>query len=272
MCITHSLANVERTCHLVVILTPGGKLAFVGTPAEARAYFGIERLGDVYERLLEKPAEHWRTSFRASPWYAKYVTARQSAADGGKPQTLFIPPRRLSERGRLFARQTLLLTRRYLTIMLGDWPALLMMLGQVAAVAALLVILFGDLREVSNPLEHAQRVCNLLFLLEIACLWFGCNNAAKEIVKEQLIYAHERDFNLRVSSYYASKLLLLAILSILQATLLFAPPTSGATRPASSWGSGPSWRGRRWWASPWGCCCRPSPGRRTWRSRSSRSR
>src|SRR5439155_22653437 len=47
VCITHSLANVERTCHLVVILTPGGKLAFVGKPAEALTYFKIDRRGDV---------------------------------------------------------------------------------------------------------------------------------------------------------------------------------------------------------------------------------
>ena len=51
ICVTHSLANVERTCHLLVILTPGGKLAFVGRPAEAREYFGIDRLGDVYDQL-----------------------------------------------------------------------------------------------------------------------------------------------------------------------------------------------------------------------------
>jgi ABC-type multidrug transport system ATPase subunit len=36
VCITHSLANVEATCHLVVILTEGGRLAFFGTPEEAR--------------------------------------------------------------------------------------------------------------------------------------------------------------------------------------------------------------------------------------------
>ena len=41
VCITHSLANVERTCHLVVILTAGGRLAFVGKPSEALEYFGI---------------------------------------------------------------------------------------------------------------------------------------------------------------------------------------------------------------------------------------
>ena len=60
VCITHSLANVEATCHLVVILTEGGRLAFVGTPDEAKAYFGMTRLGDVYQKLAERtPVEEW---------------------------------------------------------------------------------------------------------------------------------------------------------------------------------------------------------------------
>src|SRR5205807_5445184 len=76
VCITHSLANVERTCHLVVILTPGGKLAFVGKPAEALTYFGIDRLGDVYDRLAEQPAAHWQQAFLKNPLWQRYVAER----------------------------------------------------------------------------------------------------------------------------------------------------------------------------------------------------
>ena len=46
---------------------------------------------------------------------------------------------------------------------------------------------------------------NLLFLLAVTSFWFGCNNAAKEIVKERAIYTRERDFNVQVGSYYCSK-------------------------------------------------------------------
>ena len=64
VCITHSLANVERTCHLVVILGNGGKLVFVGKPAEALQYFGIDRLGDaMFPYFFDIPAERdaaWR--------------------------------------------------------------------------------------------------------------------------------------------------------------------------------------------------------------------
>ena len=84
VCITHSLANVERTCHLVVILTAGGRLAFVGKPAEALQYFGIQRLGDVYERLAEQPAEHWQQTFRANPLYQRYVGSRLPKQEAGR--------------------------------------------------------------------------------------------------------------------------------------------------------------------------------------------
>jgi energy-coupling factor transporter ATP-binding protein EcfA2 len=85
VCITHSLANVERTCHLVVILTAGGRLALVGKPSEALEYFDIQRLGDVYERLAQQPVEHWQKLFKASPLYRRYVIER--LPEGGASPT-----------------------------------------------------------------------------------------------------------------------------------------------------------------------------------------
>ena len=68
VCITHSLANVEATCHLVVILTEGGRLAFFGTPDEAKAYFKIPRLGDVYRQARRaQAAERWHSAVSGEP-------------------------------------------------------------------------------------------------------------------------------------------------------------------------------------------------------------
>ena len=55
---------------------------------------------------------------------------------------------------------------------------------------------------------------NLLLLLAVSCFWFGCNTAAKELVKERVIFLRERDFNLRVSAYFASKFLVLAVIGV----------------------------------------------------------
>jgi ABC-type multidrug transport system ATPase subunit len=237
VCITHSLANVERTCHLVVILTAGGRLAFAGKPAEALAYFGIQRLGDVYDRLgdPERTAEDWQEEFKASPLYARYVGSRLPSPAEAPPAPVRPPPRSARDRAGLLLRQTALLARRYFAVWRGDWLALLAMLGQSALVAVLLGVLFGDLGKVKEPLDHARRSVNLLFLLAVTSFWFGCNNAAKEIVKERTIYTRERDFNVNPLSYYASKLLLLVFFSGAQTLVLLlivrlwcGPPGSAA--------------------------------------------
>lgn len=82
VCITHSLANVERTCHLVVILTTGGRLAFVGKPADALEYFGIQRLGDVYERL----AQQSNNTGRSNSGPVRSIAATSVTACRSRPQ------------------------------------------------------------------------------------------------------------------------------------------------------------------------------------------
>jgi hypothetical protein len=60
----------------------------------------------------------------------------------------------------------------------------------------------------------------LLFLLAVTVLWFGCNNAAKEIVKEEAIYGRERAVNLGILPYLGSKFLVLTLVSAVQTFLL----------------------------------------------------
>ncbi len=79
-------------------------------------------------------------------------------------------------------------------------------------------------KEIVDEVELDKRAdysSKLLFLLCISCIWFGCNNAAKEIVKERDIYDKERDVGLNVMSYYGSKLMLLGVFSVLQTSLLY---------------------------------------------------
>jgi ABC-type multidrug transport system ATPase subunit len=60
----------------------------------------------------------------------------------------------------------------------------------------------------------------LLFILVMIVLWFGCNNAAKEIVKEEAIYGRERAVNLRILPYLASKFVVLSVVTAVHALLL----------------------------------------------------
>ena len=238
VCITHSLANVQRTCDLVVILTPGGKLAFVGSPKEAMDYFQIDRLGLVYDLLDDKevrPPEFWQEQFRASPYYKKYVTDRLPPAQSRVADGIEQPTRGLGERTGVLVRQARVLTRRYLSIWRSDATPLLAMAGQSVVVAVLLMIVFGDLSGVDLK-DKAPRAVNLLFLMAISSFWFGCNNAAKEIVKERTIFTRECDFNLLTSSYYLSKFVVLCGFSFVQTAILFGLTRAYCDPPGSALG------------------------------------
>src|SRR5262249_43456281 len=62
----------------------------------------------------------------------------------------------------------------------------------------------------------------LLFILVMIVMWFGCNNAAKEIVKEEAIYGRERAVNLAILPYLASKFLVLSVITAFHALVLMA--------------------------------------------------
>lgn len=261
VCITHSVANVERNCNLVVILTEGGKLAFLGSPAEALAYFGVEYLGDVYEKLAEKKPDEWKQAYLEHSLHKRYVQDRLPVED---PQAEIVvrPAPRFPELFQVYRHQLRLLLSRYFRVLTADTHAMAMMAGQCLLVGILLCLLFGDLslanwgsaeREAAqqvhktptfdsdNPLDDiramkeyigsadvrlnvqrdAAKSKNMLFLMAITCLWFGCNNASKEVVKERAIFAREHDVNLLIPAYYSSKFLLLGAIGILQSLLLF---------------------------------------------------
>jgi ABC transport system ATP-binding/permease protein len=219
VCITHNLANVEATCHLVIILTEGGRLAFIGSPDEAKTYFQISRLGDVYKKLAQATPDEWHNRFRSCPYYRRYVADRMPSDLDREPET---PPAvRTGTKSWSFVRQAWVLIRRYISIWQGDRNALLALLVQSVLVAILLGLAYGRLNDETDAYQRVWKTVNLFLLQAVTCFWFGCNTAAKELVKERVIFLRERDFNLRVISYFGSKIFVLTLIVLTQTTLLF---------------------------------------------------
>ena len=221
LCITHNLTNVEKSCHKVVILAPGGYLAFAGTPAEAREYFEIQSLGDVYNRLRSKPARDWQQEFAETPTCQQMQTQIQSRVANSSSDVDTRHRQPLLQLVAIFLRQLILLFRRGLEVQLCDVKSLLMMGVQCLFIAFLICILFGQIPGALDVLgKRGPFGARVLFLLTISGFWFGCNNAAKEIVKEKEIYERERDVCLNVISYYAAKFLLLGLITAVQIVAL----------------------------------------------------
>jgi hypothetical protein len=60
----------------------------------------------------------------------------------------------------------------------------------------------------------------LLFMVAMILMWFGCNNAVKEIVKEEPIYSRERAVNLGILPYLASKFVVLTAITLFHVAIL----------------------------------------------------
>ena len=191
------------------------------------------------EKREETFAKSKQREFREDDLYTKHVERRLASVQGTRHPDLRRPPSAAGKRLDETRRQLLVLMDRYWRILAADVRSMLMMSGQCLLIAILLVVVFGNLDD-PNLLfgKKARYTGNLLFLMAISCLWFGCNNAAKEIVKERTIYSRERDVNLLIPSYYGSKVLLLGALSIVQALVLFAVVKWWTNLAGNTWGQG----------------------------------
>lgn len=210
--VTHKFEKF-REMHQIAMLTRGGRLAYYGPPAEALSYFGCHEPGDIYRIIGASDPEELSSRFQKSPHHDRYVRARiaeidqlartAGALDPGSAGKQDSPERRVG------LNQWLTLTRRYLEVKLKDRRNTVLLLVQAPIVALLLAIIVGD----------AVNSSQTLFIAAIVSIWFGANNAVREIVSEAAIYSRERLVNLKIPSYVFSKFAVLSGIAFFQCTL-----------------------------------------------------
>ena len=108
---------------------------------------------------------------------------------------------------------------RQWAILRADWKNLLLVLGQPAFIGLLVTWV-------------SKEPALVLFFAYIATLWFGCGNAAQEIVKELPMFRRERLIGLGRHGYLLAKFLSLARITIVQSLLLYG------VMQLSTWGIG----------------------------------
>ena len=210
--VTHTLDNIHL-CDAVALLVEG-RLAFYGPAREARAYFGIDQVAGLYGRLKERPAQQWRDEFARSEAHRERVEEPLQALPAAGDAATSAP--RATARGAGALRQLGILTARYFETVIRDGRNALLLVGQAPLIAGLigLSLLYGP-----SDVAYTKPKNTLLFLLALTAVWFGCSNAARELVKERAIYLRERMVNLRVAPYVSSKALVLGALAAVQCVL-----------------------------------------------------
>ncbi len=183
VCTTHVMENAYLMDRLAIL--QAGRLAFYGEPEAARTHFGVDRLTQIYAQLDAGEAA----------WTAPDVK---------------VPPARPAADARISRRPAALpvLLRREWAILRADWKNLGLVLGQPILIAGLVTWVSGD-------------AGLTLFFAYIATLWFGCGNAAQEIVKELPMFRRERLIGLGRHAYLLAKYISIARVTVAQSLLAY---------------------------------------------------
>lgn len=230
-------SEAYREMDQVIYLHNGGHLVYFGPTQESISFFNPDLQGDTSnidpgEAMkplaldLQQPDDNARNdailarahAYEQSGQYHTYVQKRRLEPLKTNSEDHVVRESRPS-----LGHQAMLLTRRNFRIKWSDSSNTAILLAQAPIIAVLLILVFkNNLAATATYFDGLKSINPMLFLLVASSVWFGCNNAAREIVSEQAIYRRERMVNLRIDSYVLSKLLSLGILSAVQCTVFLA--------------------------------------------------
>ncbi len=204
--VTHDLSPqvMAQVDHLLV-LAPGGRVAFFGPPSVACTYFNVPTPDAVFNRFQEKAPAAWGQAYRESPEFRTFVQMREDLLKlpGRSSENLTITPRKVSTFQQLATQ-----VKRYAKVKLRDRTGLLVLTMQPPFLAAVMAVVFP------KPTK------SMIFMLTLSCLWFGMSSAVRELIADRVIWARERRVGLGVLPYVGSKVLVLGALALLQCTFL----------------------------------------------------
>jgi hypothetical protein len=222
--VTHSVANLG-ICDRLLVLVPGGKVAFFGSPEDGLRHFGQQGWAQVFRAFEAEPDRDWAGEYRRSPYFTRYLGRASRGGHTPVTGTRVQPPVPKSQH-RL--PQLVTLVRRYLAVIASDR-------NYVGVIALLPIILGALIRAIPAPggltgTNNGYAIQVLLILVMAACL-IGVANSVRELVKERPIYNRERAAGQSPSAYLGSKLGVLGLISALQAVVLVLIGLAGRPLP-----------------------------------------
>jgi ABC transport system ATP-binding/permease protein len=234
--ITHDVeSKLIDQCDRLIVLQPGGKMAYFGPPSDGLRYFGREDWADVFQAFADEPERDFAAEFRASPEFVKYVatpiSVRQRRLDAGRPEgEEAARPKQRSSLSQVFT-----MARRYRRVMQADRVFI--------ATTILMPILLGALVRAtpnhfglinSTPVGGLNvSAIQMIMILVMSSVLAGTALSIREFIKERDIYERERMAGLSASAYLFSKVIVLSIISVMQSALVTLVGLAGVKMPSS---------------------------------------
>jgi len=210
--VTHDLtAQIMKQVDNLLVLERGGELAFFGEESLARKFFHVESTDQMFQKLGAKDSQ-WPKKYRKTALFGirekvtKTFSSMKDSTEAYKSpfvQTFFI--------------QLYTLCARYLKVKLRDRMGVLVWLLQPSLLVLVMTIVFrhqGDTETLFVPTQ------TMIFMMSLACMWFGMSASVRELITDQVIFIRERRIGVGILPYLLSKTFVLGFMTSLQVTVM----------------------------------------------------
>ncbi|MET9505759.1 FHA domain-containing protein [Streptomyces sp. NPDC006622] len=222
--VTHSVAELA-ICDKLLVMAPGGSVAYFGPPEEALNFFGYDTWADVFSAFENYRDYDWAGRWKGSQHYQMYAADIDAIA----PQSVSMTPMQAMRppKPQGWMSQFVTLVRRYVSVIASDkgFLALTVILPAVLGAVSLLIDSGNSL--LPNPVNPKTgriipngTATTVLLILAVGACFAGAANSVRELIKERVIYERERATGLSRSAYLMSKVFVLGVVTVLQGLLV----------------------------------------------------
>lgn len=238
--VTHSVAELAL-CDKLLVMAPGGSVAYFGPPDEALNFFGYSTWADVFSAFENYRDYDWAGRWKGSQHYQMYaaeidaVAAQPVQMPQHAQQAMTRPPKPQGWGSQLWT-----LIRRYVSVIASDkgFLALMVILPAVlGGVSAVIPATYG-LAPPTPPARFNGAAGTIMLILTVGMCFSGAANSVRELIKERVIYERERATGLSRSAYLMSKVIVLGLITAFQGVIIcgigFTPrkmPAEGLIMP-----------------------------------------
>ncbi|MFI1569027.1 FHA domain-containing protein [Streptomyces sp. NPDC020490] len=224
--VTHSVAELAL-CDKLLVMAPGGAVAYFGPPEEALNFFGYDTWADVFSAFENYRDYDWAGRWKGSQHYQMYAADIDAVA----PQSVQVPPMQgmRPPKPQGWMSQFVTLVRRYVAVIASDKGFLALMVILPAVLGAVSLLIDSGNSLLPNPFNpQTGRIIpngtatTVLLILAVGACFAGAANSVRELIKERVIYERERATGLSRSAYLMSKVFVLGAITVFQGGLVGA--------------------------------------------------
>ncbi|RSS98966.1 MULTISPECIES: ABC transporter ATP-binding protein/permease [Streptomyces] len=218
--VTHSVAELGL-CDKLLVMAPGGSVAYFGPPDEALNFFGYTTWADVFNAFEEYRDYDWAGRWKGSRHYQLYAAELDAVA----PQQVAMAPQQMTPpKPQAWGSQLWTLMRRYLSVIASDvgFLALMVLMPAVLGVVSIVIPAKFGLAPPTPPSRFNGDAGTIMLILAVGMCFSGAANSVRELIKERVIYERERATGLSRSAYLMSKVIVLGVITALQGVIICA--------------------------------------------------